>query len=188
MEKRIIKRIGCIVALLIFLGFPAFLIGELYYDVVLKRTYIKLDGYKTITIWKNCIIFNQYWYPFYPKENYIHIKSTWDYYDVSFTVTKDSVLGIWSNDSIEVFGLDEFKAIEMYERDDKHEEWANRYSFSCVSEFRKDSLQLELGYEMWFPHAVQIATYRCRSDNGMIREYYGNIGNRTTSKLLNKCR
>lgn len=168
MEKKItIKRMGCIVAILIFLSFPAFIIGELYYYLKLDRNYIKVDEYKTITIWKNCIIFERYWFPFYPKDNCIFVKSTWDFYDVSFTITNDSVLGIWSNYPIEVYRMDEFKAIEIFEKDER-EDWVNQYSFANVAEDRKDSLQLEFNYELWYPAYLQKATYTYKSGDSIV--------------------
>lgn len=169
MEKGIIKRIGCIVAALIFLGIPAYFVGELYYHCKLERSYVKIGKDYMITIWKNCIIFDQYPYPFYPKNNYILVNSTWDYYDISFTITQDSVLGIWSNYPVEVHGMDEFKAIEIFERDE-HEDWANRYSFKNATESRQDSLRLEFSFELWFPEFVQKGTYIYKSGDVTITQ------------------
>lgn len=169
MEKGIIKRIDCIVVALIFLGIPAYFIGELYYHCKLKRSYVKIERDYMITIWKNCIIFDQYLYPFYPKNNYILVNSTWDYYDISFTITQDSVLGIWSNYPVEVHGMDEFKAIEIFERDE-HEDWANRYSFKNATESRQDSLRLEFSFELWFPEFVKKGTYIYKSGDVTITQ------------------
>lgn len=171
-KKTTIKRIGCIVAILIFLGFPAFIIGELYYYLKLDRNYIKVDEDRIITIWKNCIIFERYWFPFYPKDNCIFVKSTWDFYDVSFTITQDSVLGIWSNYPIEVHGLDEFKAIEIFERD-KRDNWANQYSFANVTDARKDSFVLEFTYQLWYPSTIQKGKYVYRTDRGITQKSFG---------------
>lgn len=170
MEKGIIKRIGCIVVALIFLGIPTYFIGDLFYYLFLQRSYVKIDGYKTITIWKNCIIFDRYWYPFYPKDNYILADNYGEYYDLSFTITQDSVLGIWGDGPIEVFGMDEFKAIEIYERRSEHEDWANRYSFKNATESRQDSLRLEFSFELWFPEYVNKGTYIYKSGDVTITQ------------------
>ena len=171
MEKRIIKRIGCVVAILFFLGIPTFFIGELYYYVVLKRNYAKIEEYKTITIWKNCIIFDRYWYPFYPKNNYILINTNDDYYNCSFTITQDSVLGIWSDDSIKIYGMDEFKTIETFKRDER-EAWVCKYSFTNTTQPRTDSLLLEFNYLLWFPCALKDGTYTYRTDTGVITKNF----------------
>lgn len=173
MNKRKIIRIGCLVVALIFLGIPAFFIGDLYYYLVLKRNYVKIDGYKTITIWKHYIIFDRYWYPFYPKDNYILADNRGEYYDLSFTITQDSVLGIWSDGSIEVFGMDEFKAIEIYEERSAYEDWANRYSFKNATESRQDSLRLEVSFELWFPEHVKTGTYIYKSGDVTITQDFG---------------
>ena len=175
MNKRKIKRIGCLLVALIFLGIPTFFIGDFFYYLFLKRNYVKIDGYKTITIWKKCIIFDRYWYPFYPKNNYIWVNSTWDYYDVSFTITQDSVLGIWSNYPVEVHGMDEFKAIEIYEERNSYEDWANRYSFKNATESRQDSLRLEVSFELWFPEHVKTGTYIYKSGDVTITQDFGRL-------------
>lgn len=172
MNKRNIKRIGCLVVVLIFLGIPTVFIGDFFYYLFLKRNYVKIDGYKTITIWGKDIIFNRYWYPFYPKNNYILVNSTWDYYDISFTITQDSILGIWSNYPVEVHGMDEFKAIEIFETDE-HEDWANRYSFNNTTESRQDSLRLEFSFEFWFPEFVKKGTYIYKSGDATITQDFG---------------
>ena len=169
MNKRKIKRIGCLVVALIFLGIPTVFIGDFFYRMFLKRNYVKIDGYKTITIWGNYIIFDRYWYPFYPKDNYIRAYNCGEHYDLSFTITQDSVLGIWSDVSIEVLGMDEFKAIEIFERDE-HEDWANRYSFKNATESRQDSLRLEFSFELWFPEFVQKGTYIYKSGDVTITQ------------------
>lgn len=173
MNKRKILRIGCLVVALIFLGIPAFFIGDLYYYLVLKRNYVKIDGYKTITIWKHRIIFDRYWYPFHPKDNYILADNRREYYDLSFTITQDSVLGIWSNSPVEVHGMDEFKAIEIYEERSAYEDWANRYSFKNATESRQDSLRLEVSFELWFPEFVKTGTYIYKSGDVTITQDFG---------------
>ena len=175
MNKRKIKRIGCLVVALIFLGIPTVFIGDFFYRMFLKRNYVKIDGYKTITIWGNYIIFDRYWYPFYPKDNYILADNRGEYYILSFTITQDSVLGIWSDGYIEVFGMDEFKAIEIYEERDAHEDWANRYSFKNATESRQDSLRLEVSFELWFPEFVHTGTYIYKSGDVTITQDFGRL-------------
>ena len=175
MNKRKIKRIGCLVVALIFLGIPTVFIGDFFYRMFLKRNYVKIDGYKTITIWGNYIIFDRYWYPFYPKDNYILADNRGEYYILSFTITQDSVLGIWSDGYIEVFGMDEFKAIEIYEERDAHEDWANRYSFKNATESRQDSLRLEVSFELWFPEFVKTGTYIYKSGDVTITQDFGRL-------------
>ena len=174
MNKRKIIRIGCLVVALIFWGIPAYFVGELYYHCKLERSYVKIEKDYMITIWKNCIIFDRYWYPFYPKDNYIRAYNCGEHYDLSFTITQDSVLGIWSDVSIEVLGMDEFKAIEIFERD-AHEDWANRYSFKNATESRQDSLRLEVSFEFWFPEFVKTGTYIYKSGDVTITQDFGSL-------------
>ncbi len=163
------KKNMCLVVIMILFSIPIYYIGELYYYCFQKRNYIKVDGYKTITVWKNYIILDKYWYPFYPKYNYILINSTWDYYDVGFTITQDSVLGIWSNYPVSVYGLESFKMIETFERS-KRDYWANKYSFANVTKARKDSLILEFDYQLWYPCSLQKGMYIYKTDEGIVKK------------------
>ena len=171
MKGNLIKKTGCTLAMLLVFGIPVFFIGELYYYVFQKRTYVEIDRDKTITIWKNCIILDWYWYPIYPKDNYILINSTSDYYDVEFTITQDSVLGIWSNESVSVYGMENFKTIEMF-AGSKRDYWANKYSFANVTNARRDSIFFEFSYQFWFPCSVQKCVYIYNMGTGVIKRNF----------------
>lgn len=167
MKKDVLKRIGCIVTILFLLGIPAFYIGKLYYYCTLERNYIKIEKSNTITIWKNYIIFKKYWYPFYPKNNYILVNSTWDNYDMSLSITQDSVLGIWCNYPVEVCGMENFRTIQVFDSK-KRDEWSKQYSFSNVTGDRQDSLQLEFDFELWYPCCLSKATCTYKSQDSII--------------------
>lgn len=158
----------CLIVIVVLFCIPIYHIGELYYYCFQKRNYINIYNYKTITIWKNRIIFDKYWYPFYPNNNCILINSTWDFYDVRFTITQDSVLGIWSNYPISVYGMESFKTIETFEKD-KREDWTNKYSFANVTKSRKDSLILEVDYQLWYPCSLQKGIYIYKTDEGIVK-------------------
>lgn len=173
MEKRTQIKIGCLTSLLAVFVLFAFIAGKFYYRILLKRCYVEIEGYKTITIWKNNIIFDRYWFPFRPKENYIRVMSTWDNYYLNFTVTQDSTLGIWSNYPVEVYKLKDYKSFEVYENN-QQVDWVKRFSFANATEPRKDSLILEMGFRMWYPCYIQYGTYAYRTDDGIVKKNFDN--------------
>ena len=69
MKKSIIKKIGCKIIILTLIGPPILLIGYFFYYCKLERHFIELVEREIITVWNNQIIFDRYWYPFYPKKN-----------------------------------------------------------------------------------------------------------------------
>ena len=117
MKKRKIKKIGWIIFLLVFFIPPLYLdvkLGiSLIYEKYFDRSYIKIDQYNTITVWRNYIIFGEYHHIYHPKSNYIFVKDYIEHYDFKCSITQDSILAIWSTAKIEVYGLVEFKAIEI---------------------------------------------------------------------------
>lgn len=171
MEKRTQIKIGCLTSLLAVFVLFAFIAGKFYYRMLLERSYVEIEGYKTITIWKDNIIFDRYWFPFRPKENYIRVKSTWDNYYLNFTVTQDSTLGIWSNFPVEVYRLKDYKTFEVYEKN-RQEDWAKRYSFANVLETRKDSLMVEMGFRMWYPSYIQNGVYTYKNDTTIVQKSF----------------
>ena len=167
MKRETIKKVGCVVAVVLILGIPIFFVGELYYYCIQERNYVKIDNSNTITIWKKYIIFEKYWSPFYPKNDYIFVNSTWDHYDASISITQDSVLGIWCNYPVEVHGLKNFKMVQTYESEER-DVWSKQYSFAHSTDARQGSLQIELDYELWYPCYLKKATYTYKSDDGIV--------------------
>ena len=155
--------------MLLMIGIPVYFMGEFYYYCTQERNYVKIEKFNTITIWKNYIIFEKYWYPFYPKNNYILVNSTWDYYDLNLSVTQDSVLGIWCNYPVEVHGMEDFKKVQIFDGTER-DEWSKRYSFAHVTEARQDSLQWEFDFEMYYPCFLEKATYIYKGDDGIITQ------------------
>lgn len=164
---------GCLVIILFILCVIAFFIGEFYYYCMLKRNYVKIDDSLTITIWNHYIIFERYWYPFYPKNNYIQVNSTWDYYNLSLSITQDSVLGIWCNYPIEIHGMDNFKTMQIFDCK-QYDDWATQYSFTNVDSVRQDSLLLELGFTMWYPCTLDKARYKYNSVDSIVTRDFSN--------------
>ena len=178
MKKRKIKKIGWIIFLLVFF------IARLYLDVKLgisliyekyfDRSYIKIDQYNTITVWRNYIIFGEYHHIYHPKSNYIFVKDYIEHYDFKCSITQDSILAIWSTAKIEVYGLVEFKAIEIYE-EFEYNNWLNKYSFINVNESCQDSLLMEIHFTLFNPTHINNGKYLYNTGNYVIIDDITNI-------------
>ena len=171
MKGNLIRKIRRFLFLSIIIVPPVWLIGYFFYYFHMKRNYVTLEGYKTITIWGNYLIFDKYWYPFTPKNNYISVQNTVLGYDLCFTVSCDSTIGIWSDHPLEVHDLKDFAIIETFEENGR-KRWNNRYSFKCVQGSRQDSLIMEFGYQIDYPFCIYQVEYTYRNDEGIINRYY----------------
>lgn len=152
MKKRKIKKIGWIIFLLVFFIPPLYLditlIVNLIYENRFDRSYIKITQNEIITVWRNYIFFGEYHHLYHPKTNYIFVKDYIEHYDFKCSITQDSILAIWSTAKIEVHGLKEFKAIEIFEITE-YNNWLNKYSFNNVNESRQDSLLMEIHFTVF---------------------------------------
>ena len=168
--QSIIKK-GCLIASLIVIFPLVIYVGAFYYWGREKRSFVELEGCNTITIWKNEIIFDKYWLPFHPTKNFFCVKDTYDGYDISFTITTDSILAIWCNYPVEVCRLNDFKSVEIFEKDN-YSNWSNRYSSQKVVESRRDSLRVELSFRMWYPCSPTNGVYIYRTDTAIVKGYF----------------
>ena len=174
MKRIIIKKIGCKTTLLVLIFPPILFIGYFFYYCRFKRNYIELEENKVITVWNNYIIFDRYWYPFYPKNNYIYVNnSKEEFYDISCTITQDSIIGIWCTQPIRVCSVSDIKDSDEYIGYRKREDWERQYDFANVSNIRRDSLSLEFCYQLWYPCSLQKGMYIYRTDMGIAKKSLG---------------
>ena len=168
-KKSIIKKIGCKIIILTLIVPPILLIGYFFYYCTLERHFIELGERDIITVWDSHIIFDRYWYPFYPKKNYIYVDSRGaDYYDICFTITQDSIIGIWCSQPIKICGVDNIKGSDVYVGNERREDWEHQYDFANVTKARKDSLVLEFGYRLWYPCYIPKGKYIYKTDKGFV--------------------
>ena len=171
--KRNIKKIGCWIVMLIIIAPPILLIAYVLFHCSQDRDFVKIDGYKTITIWHNYIIFDRYWYPFYPKKNYIYVDNhIEEFYDISFTITQDSIIGIWCTQPIKECRVDNIKGSDEYIGFKERADWERQYDFACVTEERKDSLQFEFGFTLWYPCCMSRSMYIYRSEDAFVEKEF----------------
>lgn len=173
MKRSIIKKIGRKTIILTLIVPLILFIGYFFYYCKIERNYIELEEKKIITVWNNYIVFDRYWYPFYPKKNYIYIdNSKEEFYDISFTITQDSIVGIWCTQPIRVCCVDNIKGSDEYIGYKKREDWARQYDFANVTNVRRTSLSLELSYQLWYPCSLQKVMYVYRTDKGLIKKSF----------------
>lgn len=174
MGKSLLKKIGCKTIILVFIIPPILFIGYFFYYCRFERNYIKLDENKIITVWNNYIIFSRYWYPFYPKNNYIYVDNgIEEFYDIRFTITQDSIIGIWCTQPIRVCSVGDIKDSDEYIGYSERENWERQYDFANVSNIRRDSLSLEFCYQLWYPCSLQKGMYIYRTDMGITQKSFG---------------
>ena len=173
MKRSIIKKIGCKTIILTLIVPLILFIGYFFYYCKIERNYIELEEKKIITVWNNYIVFDRYWYPFHPKKNYIYVdNSKEEFYDISFTITQDSIVGIWCTQPIRVCCVDNIKGSDEYIGYKKREDWARQYDFANVTNVRRTSLSLELSYQLWYPCSLQKGMYVYRTDKGLIKKSF----------------
>ena len=171
--ESIIKNIGCKTIILTLIAPLILFIGYFFYYCKIERNYIELEEKKIITVWNNYIIFDRYWYPFYPKKNYIYVDNTYEeFYDISFTITQDSIVGVWCTQPIRVCGVDNIKGSDEYIGYKKREDWKRQYDFARVTNVRRDSLSLEFSYQLWYPCSLQKGMYVYRTNKGLIKKSF----------------
>lgn len=174
MEPTNIIKIGCKTIILALIVLPILFIGYIFYYCKIERNYIELEEKEIITVWNNYIIFDRYWYPFYPKKKYIYVDNDKEeFYDISFTITQDSIIGIWCTQPIRVCGIDNIKGSDEYIGYGKRGDWERQYDFATVSNVRRDSLSFEFCYQLWYPCSLQKGVYVYRTDMRIIKKNFG---------------
>ncbi len=159
--ESIIKNIGCKTIILTLIAPLILFIGYFFYYCKIERNYIELEEKKII------------WYPFYPKKNYIYVDNTnEEFYDISFTITQDSIVGVWCTQPIRVCGVDNIKGCDEYIGYKKREDWERQYDFANVTSVRRDSLSLEFSYQLWYPCSLQMGMCVYRTNKGLIKKSF----------------
>lgn len=167
-----LQKFGTFFVLLSIVVSIVWYIGTVYYICYQKRRYVEIPGFETITIWRNHIIFERYTSPFIPQKKYIEIQSTWDNYSVNLTITKDSVLGIWCDNPIKIKELNNYRKVEIFD-EEEHESWQKQYDYNTCSETRKDSLRIEISFQMWYPCYPHDGIYIYNHNNELSKGFFG---------------
>jgi len=166
------RKLSILLVLLAIIGPLLWYIGTAYYICYQKRTFVEIEGFDTITIWRNYIIFERYWYPIYPKKNFIEIQSTWDNYFVYLATTQDSTLRFGCNYPIVVKKLDNIKFVELLKLEE-YVDWEKLFNHTEDAEFKEGRHQIEMYFQMWYPCYPHNGVYLYRRNNEASVGFFG---------------